>query len=129
MRARRLTALAAAAAVAGGGIVAAQAAGGAPERPAIIIKRLKADASGKLRFNVKRLTVAHGKVKLIMSNPSSLPHAIAVEGHGIDKRGRTVRKGGTSTVTVRLKKGKRYAFYCPVDGHEAAGMKGTIRVT
>jgi plastocyanin len=88
--------------------------------------RLKAAASA-LRFNVKTIRVRHGRVKLIMSNPSSLPHAIAVEGHGIDKDGRTVGRGGRSSVTVSLKRG-RYTFYCPVDGHRAAGMKGRLIV-
>jgi uncharacterized cupredoxin-like copper-binding protein len=126
---RRLTAAVAVAAVAaGGGIVATQAASGAPSRPAATTKTLRADSSGKLKFNVTRITVRHGKVTLKMSNPSSLPHGIAVEGHGVDKDGKTVRKGGTSTVTVTLKKGK-YEFYCPVDGHKAAGMKGTLTVT
>jgi plastocyanin len=87
---------------------------------------LSADKT-KLRFNKSRLTVRHGKVTLIMANPSSLPHAIAVEGRGIDKDGRTVRRGGTSRVTVTLKRGT-YTFYCPVDGHEAAGMKGRLVV-
>jgi uncharacterized cupredoxin-like copper-binding protein len=30
-------------------------------------------------------------------------------------------------VTVDLKAGK-YEFYCPVDGHKQAGMKGTLTV-
>jgi uncharacterized cupredoxin-like copper-binding protein len=129
LRARRLTAAVAVAAVAtGGGIVATQAASGAPNRPAATTKTLKADSTGKLKFNVSRLTVKHGKVTIKMSNPSSLPHGIAVEGHGVDKDGKTVREGGTSTVTVTLKKGK-YTFYCPVPGHRAGGMKGTITVT
>jgi plastocyanin len=80
-----------------------------------------------LKFNRKTVRLRHGKVTFLMKNPSSLPHAIAVEGHGIDKDGRTVTKGGTSRVTVTLKKG-RYAFYCPVDGHRAAGMRGTLVV-
>ena len=58
----------------------------------------------------------------------SLPHAIAVEGHGVDKDGKRVGRGGTSTITVTLKKG-RYTFYCPVPGHRAAGMKGTLIVS
>jgi len=65
-----------------------------------------------------------------MANGSedSLPHAIAIEGNGVDKDGETVQPGGSSTVTVRLKPG-RYTFYCPVDGHEDAGMKGTLTVS
>jgi plastocyanin len=80
-----------------------------------------------LKFNKKTLHVAHGKVTLVMANPSSNKHAVAVEGHGLDKDGKTVGKGGTSRVTVTLKKGT-YEFYCPVDGHKAAGMKGKIIV-
>ena len=57
-----------------------------------------------MAFNHKTLTAKHGKVTLVMANPSGLAHAIAVEGHGIDKKGKTVNKGGTSRVTVTLKK-------------------------
>ena len=127
VRARWITAALAVAAVAAGGAVATQAAGGAPKRPAAATLRLSASRS-KLAFNVKSLSAKHGKVTLVMANPSGLQHAIAVEGHGVDKDGKTVGKGRTSTVTVTLKKG-RYTFYCPVPGHRAAGMKGTLTVT
>ncbi len=88
---------------------------------------LKASKSA-LKFNKRTLHATHGKVTIVMSNPSSTKHAIAVEGHGVDKDGKTAGKGKTSTVTVTLKKG-RYTFYCPVDGHRAAGMKGTLIVS
>jgi uncharacterized cupredoxin-like copper-binding protein len=38
-----------------------------------------------------------------------------------------VSPGGTSTVSASLKKGKS-EFYCPFDGHKAAGMTGTLTV-
>jgi plastocyanin len=82
----------------------------------------------KFAFNHKTLTARHGSVTLVMANPSGVQHAIAVEGHRIDKKGKTVGKGGTSRVTVTLKKGT-YTFYCPVDGHKAAGMKGRLIVS
>jgi plastocyanin len=82
----------------------------------------------KLAFNKKTLRAKHGTVTIVMANPSSFPHAVSVEGHGIDKDGKTVNKGGTSRVTVKLKKGT-YTFYCPVDGHKAAGMKGKLIVS
>jgi uncharacterized cupredoxin-like copper-binding protein len=91
--------------------------------------KLSADASGKLKFNKSKITVTHGKVSFVMKNPSGSgkPHAIAVEGKHVDKDGKTVQPGGTSKVTVTLKKGT-YEFYCPVDGHKAAGMEGKITV-
>jgi uncharacterized cupredoxin-like copper-binding protein len=89
--------------------------------------KLSADPSGQLKFDKSSLTAKAGKVTLVMDNPSSVPHAVAVEGNGVDKDGNTVQKGGTSKVSVSLKPGK-YEFYCPVDGHKEAGMKGTLTV-
>jgi uncharacterized cupredoxin-like copper-binding protein len=91
--------------------------------------KLSADAQGKLKFNTTKLTTTHGRVTVVMSNPkgSGIPHAIAVEGHGLDKDGKTANPGSRSTVTLTLKKGT-YDFYCPVDGHRAAGMKGKLVV-
>ena len=42
-----------------------------------------------------------------------LPHAIEIEGNGVEEEAEAIQPGGTSTVTVRLKPG-RYTFYCPV---------------
>jgi plastocyanin len=89
--------------------------------------KLSADASGQLKFDVSTLSAKSGNVTLTMDNPSDVPHAIAVDGNGVDKDGKVVNKGGTSTVTADLKPGT-YTFYCPVDGHKAAGMKGTLTV-
>jgi uncharacterized cupredoxin-like copper-binding protein len=88
-----------------------------------------AEESGGLKFNKKTATAKAGTVTLSMRNPSgnSLPHAIAVEGNGVDKDGKPVTAGGTSAVSVKLKPGK-YTFYCPVDGHRKAGMVGTLTV-
>ncbi|TML75119.1 MAG: hypothetical protein E6G07_13075 [Actinobacteria bacterium] len=89
--------------------------------------QLAADASGQLLFDKTSLSGKAGKITLDMSNPAPVPHGIAVKGNGIQQKGPTVSQGSSSTVTVTLKPGK-YEFYCPVDGHEAAGMKGTLTV-
>ena len=90
---------------------------------------LKASASGALKFNKKTLSAKPGKATIVMTNPSGsgLKHGVEVEGKGIEKRTKNVGPGKTTRVTVTLKAGK-YDFYCPVDGHKAAGMKGTIVV-
>jgi plastocyanin len=115
------------AAIAASGVLAGTLAQGAPARPDAASLKLAASKT-QLKFSVSSLKAKHGKVTITMTNPSGISHAIAVEGHGVDKDGKTVGKGGKSTVTVTLKKGK-YTFYCPVDGHRAAGMKGTLTVS
>jgi uncharacterized cupredoxin-like copper-binding protein len=90
---------------------------------------LRADASGALKFNKKKLTAHAGKATVVMTNPSGsgLTHGIEVTRKGVEKKGPRVGPGHTSKVTVTLTKGT-YTFYCPVDGHKSAGMKGTIVV-
>jgi plastocyanin len=88
--------------------------------------KLTADPGGALKFDKTELTAKPGKVTIVMDNPSSVPHAVEVEGKGVEKETKTVT-GGTADVTVDLKAGK-YEFYCPVDGHRQAGMEGTLTV-
>ena len=92
--------------------------------------RLKASASGALRFNTKKLTAHTGKATFVMTNPKSsgLKHGLEVAGKGLEKRAKNIGPGHTTSVTVTLRKGRKYQFYCPVDGHKAAGMRGTIVV-
>ena len=99
---------------------------------------LDADPSGALKFigpdgaelgtGAKNgLKAKAGNVTLQMANPSTVDHAIAVKGNGVQKLGPVVGEDLASTVTANLKSG-RYEFYCPVDGHESAGMKGTLTI-
>ena len=90
---------------------------------------LAADPTGALKFDKKTLTTTAGTVTVVMDNPSTsgVPHGIAVEGNGVDQDGKTVQPGGKSTDTLTLKPGT-YTFYCPVPGHKAAGMVGTLVV-
>jgi uncharacterized cupredoxin-like copper-binding protein len=91
---------------------------------------LKADESNGLSFDPKTLKAKAGTVTITMDNPSgdSQPHAISVEGPGgVDASGKIAQPGSTSEVSLKLKPGK-YTFYCPVDGHRAAGMEGTLTV-
>lgn len=90
--------------------------------------KLSADPSGALRFNVKSLSAKAGKVTLVMSNPSSLSHSVAIQGNGVNAAGQVVAQGGTSTASANLKPGT-YTFYCTVPGHREAGMLGTLTVS
>ena len=88
--------------------------------------KLTADPGGALKFDTTKLSAKAGKVTVVMDNPSSTPHAVEVEGKGVEQETKTLT-GGTAKMTVDLKPGK-YEFYCPVDGHRQAGMEGTLTV-
>jgi plastocyanin len=92
--------------------------------------KLSADESNGLAFSTKALAAKAGKVTITMDNPGSdsQPHAIAVEGPGgVKSSGQIAQPGSTSTVSLNIKPGT-YTFYCPVPGHRAAGMEGTLTV-
>ena len=86
-----------------------------------------ADSGGALKFEKDTLEAPAGKVTITMNNPSDLPHAIEIEGNGVEEEGETVEKGGKSVVTAELEPGE-YEFYCPVPGHKEGGMTGTLTV-
>ena len=89
--------------------------------------KIDADPSGQLKFTKDQLSAKAGKVTIEMGNTSSLPHAVEIEGNGVEEEGETVEKGGKSVATADLKAGE-YEFYCPVDGHQQGGMEGTLTV-
>lgn len=91
------------------------------------IVEIDADPTGQLKFLASSASATAGKVTLRMKNMSSTPHDISISGSGVSQIGPIVSNGGVSTVTSTLKPGT-YTFYCSVDGHEAAGMKGTLTV-
>jgi plastocyanin len=86
-----------------------------------------ADPNGAIKFTTTTLKAKSGTVTFNFTNKASIPHAFAIQGNGVNAKGKTV-SGGSDTLTVKLKPGT-YTFYCPVPGHEAAGMKGTLTVS
>ena len=72
-----------------------------------------------------------GKHTIVARNNGKITHAIEVEGGGAggkDVRSADIAPGQSATITVDLKAGKTYTWYCPIDGHKGLGMKGTITV-
>jgi plastocyanin len=89
--------------------------------------KFSAPADGSLKFDQGDVTAKAGKVTVDFANPSSVPHAVEIEGNGVEEETETVTGSDAPPITVDLKPGT-YEYYCPVDGHEAAGMKGTLTV-
>lgn len=85
--------------------------------------------SGGLSFSRRDLAARAGDVTLTLDNPdgNQLPHAIEVEGNGVEEETDTIEPGRTASVTVGLRPG-RYTFYCPVGNHRQEGMEGTLVV-
>jgi plastocyanin len=90
--------------------------------------QIEADPSGALRFTTESLQANAGEVTIVMENPSSVPHNVALMGGGVDEKGEIVGKGEKSEVSATVEPGT-YEFYCSVPGHEAAGMKGELTVS
>ena len=89
---------------------------------------LSADPSGALAYQETSLTAKAGKATIDFDNPAALSHDVCVE----DPSGKEVGcsdviQDSKTTLDVDLKPGN-YTYFCSVDGHEAAGMKGTLTV-
>ena len=84
-----------------------------------------ADPAGEISWDKTKLNAKAGSVTLKLVNQSDIPHAIEVEGNGVEEETETVT-GKDAEVTVDLKAGT-YEYYCPVSNHKET-MKGTLTV-
>jgi plastocyanin len=99
----------------------AQASGGGGET-----LTLSSPEDGALKFDKTELSAPAGTVTIEYDNPASIPHAVAIEGNGVNETSETVT-GDSTSVSADLEAGE-YTFFCPVDGHRAGGMEGTLTV-
>jgi plastocyanin len=89
---------------------------------------VSADPSGALKFQQSSLSAKAGSDTFNFDNPASLGHDFCIKDSSGKELGCSdVVTDGSSTLSANLKAGT-YTFYCNVDGHEAAGMKGTLTV-
>jgi plastocyanin len=87
---------------------------------------LTADPGGSISWEPGELSAPAGSVTITLVNESSVPHAVEVEGNGVEEESETVT-GGETELTVDLEAGE-YTFYCPVGQHRQNGMEGTLTV-
>jgi plastocyanin len=70
-----------------------------------------------------------GLVSIRFFNDGKVPHALAVDGpNGVVEFDGQVSPGHRGVLQVDLDRPGTYAMYCPLDGHRARGMAGTITV-
>jgi uncharacterized cupredoxin-like copper-binding protein len=69
-----------------------------------------------------------GKVTFDVKNMGQITHALEIEGNGVETKTMSIAPGEAASITVDLSKNGKYEMYCPIDGHRAKGMEGTIQV-
>jgi uncharacterized cupredoxin-like copper-binding protein len=83
-------------------------------------------------FNPSSISVRKpGTYDFNVSNKGTITHAFVIEASGSEgSEGKTgdIAPGSHKTVKFTFEAGKRYEMYCPIDGHRAEGMAGTIAV-
>jgi plastocyanin len=87
---------------------------------------LTADAGGANSWEPADLSASAGSVTITLVNESDIPHAVEVEGNGVEEESETIT-GSETELTVDLEAGE-YTYYCPVGNHRAEGMEGTLTV-
>lgn len=89
--------------------------------------QLAAPANGQLAFDATSATVRAGEVAIRFSNPSLISHNVTIaRGTKVIAATRTIASAD-ATAKASLAPGD-YAFYCSVDQHRQAGMRGTLTV-
>lgn len=78
-------------------------------------------------FDPADISVDPGAVVFELANDGSAPHALEIEGGGVEVVSDTIDGGESSTLEATLEEGT-YEVYCPVGDHRDRGMEGTLTV-
>jgi plastocyanin len=79
------------------------------------------------QFDPADLTADAGEISFELTNDGEAPHALEIEGNGVEEASDTIDPGASTTLTVELEDGT-YEIYCPVGDHADRGMVGTLTV-
>jgi plastocyanin len=109
------------------------AGGGAQQPPAPPAAASSLDVSspedGALVFEPDGLQADAGSLTIAYSNPSPVPHSIAVEATDGSILGETeVFANGEQELTIEDLTPGEYVFFCTVPGHREGGMEGDLTV-
>jgi uncharacterized cupredoxin-like copper-binding protein len=84
-------------------------------------------AAADFSFDPSKIQIDQaGTYTIQLTNNGGTGHALEVEGQGIEEKTNVINPGDTTQLTVQITKPGTYEFYCPVDGHRAKGMEGTL---
>ena len=82
------------------------------------------------KVELSQPNIAAGPVTFVVTNTGQIPHALEVEGEGIEQETETIQPGANGTLTLTLKPGT-YEVYCPVGegSHKKLGMEAHLTVS
>jgi plastocyanin len=69
-----------------------------------------------------------GTYTFVAHNEGAQQHSLAVTGPGLNAKGTTIGFGSKMSFKVTFTKAGTYSMFCPVDGHKALGMTGSVVV-
>ena len=82
----------------------------------------------EFKFTPSNVDAKAGRVTFRLRNDGGAPHALEIEGQGVEEETKTINGGETDELTVDLKPGT-YEMYCPVGNHRQMGMEGELTVS
>jgi plastocyanin len=89
---------------------------------------LTSPEAGDLVFEPDALEAEAGEVVIDYTNPSEVPHNVAIEDDSETlAQSETVTGGDNAAATAELEPGE-YVFYCSIPGHRESGMEGPLTV-
>jgi uncharacterized cupredoxin-like copper-binding protein len=96
--------------------------------PAVTGTRVTAELT-EFSIGLSQQTFAPGPYEFVAEEQGQLPHALSIEGPGVDSASTSVIDpgGDSQTLNLTLQPGT-YELWCPVGNHRAQGMETTITV-
>jgi plastocyanin len=82
----------------------------------------------EFKIGLAQTTFRAGTYTFAVKNDGKATHALRIEGSGLTAKTGNLAPGQSANLTVTLHPGS-YDLDCPVDNHEALGMKKEITVT
>ncbi len=69
-----------------------------------------------------------GTYEFEATNDGTVAHALEIEGNGVEEKSGHIDPGAKMTLRVTFSQSGSYELYCPIDGHKAQGMSGSVVV-
>ena len=105
-------------------LVAAVAAFGSSNAANATTVTVTAGKPSEFKFTLSKKTIVKGATTFKVTNKGTLNHNFKIAG----KKTALLKAGKAATLKVTFIKAGKFAYLCTVEGHAAAGMKGTLTV-